>query len=95
MQSTLTLAALLIAGMPLTASADEKSNVLFIAVDDLNDWVGCFGGNPQVRTPNLDRLAAEGQNYERALAGFPLCCPFRGSMLTGMPSRSKAASTEP
>lgn len=35
---------------------DEKSNVLFIAVDDLNDWVGALGGHPQAITPNLDRL---------------------------------------
>jgi arylsulfatase A-like enzyme len=39
-------------------------------------------GDPNLNTPHLDRLAAEGQNYECAVAGFPLCCPFRGSMLT-------------
>lgn len=34
-------------------------NVLFVAVDDLNDWVGCFGGNPQAITPHMDKLAKE------------------------------------
>jgi hypothetical protein len=43
MRLTLTVAVLLIAGMPLTTSADQKPNVLFVAIDDLNDWVGCFG----------------------------------------------------
>ena len=38
----------------------DKPNVLFIAVDDLNDWVGCLGGHPQAKTPNIDRLAKKG-----------------------------------
>ena len=38
--------------------AAAKPNVLFIAIDDLNDWVGCLGGHPQAQTPNMDRLAA-------------------------------------
>ena len=44
------------------AVADEsnKPNVLFISVDDLNDWIGCLGGHPQAKTPNIDRLAASG-----------------------------------
>ena len=37
--------------------AGAKPNVLFIAIDDLNDWIGALGGHPQARTPNLDRLA--------------------------------------
>ncbi|MDE0737309.1 MAG: sulfatase-like hydrolase/transferase, partial [Pirellulaceae bacterium] len=41
-------------------------NVLFIAMDDLNDWVGCLGGHPQARTPNLDRLAASGVLFTNA-----------------------------
>ena len=41
------------------AELDQKSpNVLFIAIDDLNDWIGCFGGNSQVKTPNLDKFNA-------------------------------------
>ncbi len=41
-----------LAATPLSA----KPNVLFIAIDDLNDWIGVLGGHPQARTPNLDRL---------------------------------------
>jgi len=40
------------------ASARNKPNVLFMAIDDLNDWIGCLGGHPDVKTPNLDRLAS-------------------------------------
>lgn len=43
-----------------TAHPAPPPNVLFIAVDDLNDWIGCLGGHPQTKTPNFDRLAASG-----------------------------------
>ncbi len=42
------------------AAEQQKYNVLFLAVDDLNDWVGCLGGHPQAKTPNIDRLASKG-----------------------------------
>jgi arylsulfatase A-like enzyme len=44
----------------VAAPAGQKPNALFIAVDDLNDWVGCLDGHPQVKTPNIDRLAKRG-----------------------------------
>ena len=44
----------------LSCPAAEKPNILFIAVDDLNDWEGCLGGHPQAKTPHMDRLAARG-----------------------------------
>src|SRR6185295_14603274 len=59
-------------------------NVLFIAVDDLNDWVGCLAGHPQVRTPNLDRLAARGTLFTRAYCAAPSCQPSRAAVLTGL-----------
>ena len=43
-----------------TGAEAKKKNVLFLAIDDLNDWIGCLGGHPQVKTPNLDQLAARG-----------------------------------
>mgnify|MGYP001796457898 CR=1 FL=1 len=49
-----------------TARAAEKPNVLFIAIDDLNDWVGFLGGHPQVKTPNMDALAEAGTGGGRA-----------------------------
>ena len=70
-------------------AAASGPNVLFIAVDDLNDWVGHLGGHPQARTPNIDRLAAQGVSFTRAYCSAPLCNPSRISLLTGVePSRS-------
>src|ERR1035437_9930033 len=59
-------------------------NVLFLGIDDLNDWVGCLGGHPQARTPNLDRLAARGTLFSNAHVQAPLCNPSRASVLTGL-----------
>lgn len=68
--------------------ADEPKrpppNVLFLAVDDLNDWVGCLGGHPLARTPHIDRLAARGTLFNNAHCQAPLCNPSRSSLLTGL-----------
>jgi len=80
------LSVALIAG---AASADPQPNVLFIAVDDLNDWVGCLGGHPQARTPNMDRLARRGVLFTNAHCAAPFCNPSRVATLTGLrPERS-------
>jgi arylsulfatase A-like enzyme len=72
------------------AAADQRPpDVLFIAVDDLNDWVGCFGGNPQCKTPNIDRLAARGVLFSNAHCAAPACNPSRAALMTGVrPSSS-------
>ena len=49
-----------------------KPNVLFIAVDDLNDWIGCLEGHPQALTPNMDRLAKRGVLFTNAQCGTGL-----------------------
>jgi len=73
----------------LNAAEGKKPNVLFIAVDDLNDWVGFLDGNAQTITPNLDRLAARGVKFNRAYCAAPLCNPSRASLMTGLrPSTS-------
>ncbi len=70
-------------------STRDKPNVLFIAIDDLNDWVGCLGGHPDVKTPNLDRLAQRGVLFTNAHCSAPACNPSRASLMTGiLPSTS-------
>ena len=69
---------------PVASAAVSRPNVLLIAIDDLNDWVGCLGGHPQARTPNLDRLAARGTLFSNAHVQSPLCNPSRASLLTGL-----------
>jgi arylsulfatase A-like enzyme len=61
-------------------------NILFIAVDDLNDWVGFLDGHPQAMTPNMDRLASESIVFEKAYCASPLCNPSRTALLTGIPA---------
>ena len=60
-----------------------KPNVLFIAVDDLNHWVGHFGRNKQTKTPNIDRLAAMGVTFTNAHCAGPVCNPSRAALLSG------------
>jgi choline-sulfatase len=75
-----------------TASCSKKKtppNILFIAVDDLNDWANCLGGRPGVHTPNLDRLADRGVLFTNAHCAAPACNPSRTSVFTGIrPSTS-------
>jgi arylsulfatase A-like enzyme len=60
-------------------------NVLFIAVDDLNDWIGCLGGHPQTKTPNFDRLAKSGVLFTNAYCPAASCNPSRTAVFSGRP----------
>jgi len=73
--------------IPFATAADQGSpNVLFLAVDDLNDWIGVLGGHTQAKTPNLDKLASEGVLFNTAYCAAPLCHPSRTAILTGLRS---------
>jgi arylsulfatase A-like enzyme len=61
----------------------QRPNILFIAIDDQNDWVGHMGGHALVKTPNLDALAARGTTFLNAHCQSPLCNPSRSSLLFG------------
>lgn len=79
------LAVLLLLCLPaFAANPPTRPNVLFIAVDDLRDWVGYFGHNPQAKTPNYDRLSRMGTSFTRAYCASPVCNPSRTALMSGM-----------
>ena len=61
------------------ALSQDRPDVLFIAIDDLNDWVGVMGGNNQIRTPNIDELASRGMFFANAHTPGAACLPTRHS----------------
>ena len=67
----------------VSAGAAEKPNVLFLAVDDMNDWIGCLDATPRAVTPNLDRLAARGVNFTNAHTAGVFCAPSRAAIFSG------------
>jgi len=67
-----------------TVASNRKPNVLFIAVDDLNDWVACMEGYQRVSTLNIDRLAKRGILFTNAHCASPLCNPSRSALMTGL-----------
>ena len=66
------------------ADSTNRPNVLFIAIDDQNDWVGTLGGHPLAKTPHIDRLAQQGTVFLNAHCQAPLCNPSRTSLLLGL-----------
>ena len=61
----------------------QPYNVLFIAIDDLNDWTGFLGGHPQTLTPNMDKLASKGMVFDHAYCAASVCNPSRAALMTG------------
>jgi arylsulfatase A-like enzyme len=87
---------LLIGVRSIRAETQPRPNVLLIAIDDLNDWVGCLAGHPQAQTPAIDRLAARGVLFANAHCQAPLCNPSRASLLTGLrPSTTGIYALQP
>jgi arylsulfatase A-like enzyme len=72
-----------------------QPNVLFIAIDDLNDWIGCMDGHPQSQTPNMDRLAARGTLFLNAHCQAPICGPSRASLLSGRYAHTTGVYNQP
>ena len=70
----------LLTALPLVGAA--KPNILWIYVDDMSDWMGCYG-DKTVPTPNIDALAAEGTRFERAYMPAPVCSSTRSALITG------------
>ena len=83
------LLTLILALLTATAHSQQKPNVLFISVDDLNDWIEPLGGHPQAKTPNFNRLAAQGVTFTKNYCPSPGCNPSRSAVMTGQhPSTS-------
>src|SRR5512134_343709 len=99
MRRWILLAAL--SGLVIAAAAPEarqatRPDVLFIALDDLNDWVGALGGHPQASTPHIDALARRGVLFANAHTQAPLCNPSRASLLSGLrPSTTGLYTLQP
>jgi arylsulfatase A-like enzyme len=74
---------------------NKKLNVLFIAVDDLNHWVGHLWRNKQTKTPNIDKLAARGVTFSRAYCTAPACNPSRASLMCGLRPATSAVYHNP
>lgn len=86
MKQKIKLLAFVLGSILLTSScAQEKAkpNILLIAVDDLNDWVGAFGGNPQMLTPHMDDLANQSVVFLNTNCPGPVCGPSRSALLSG------------
>ena len=78
--AALTVAPAISAGKP---SAGDRPNILWLVSEDSSPYFGCYG-DKYARTPNLDKLAAEGILYENAFANAPVCAPARSTIITGM-----------
>ncbi|QGJ70357.1 Iduronate sulfatase [Planctomycetales bacterium 10988] len=91
------LLGMVLGSQPLAAQEEtaERPNVLFIAVDDLNDWIEPLGGYPGTLTPNLTRLSERGVLFTNAHCAAPACNPSRVALLTGMRPASTGVYVNP
>ena len=81
--SNLFRAALFVVFMSAGTACAKQPNVLFLAVDDMNDWIGSLGATPRAITPNLDKLAARGVNFSNAHTPGVYCAPARAAIFSG------------
>jgi arylsulfatase A-like enzyme len=74
----------LIALVHSASSEGRRPDIVFIIVDDLNDWLGCLGGHPDAKSPHIDALAASGMLFSQAYCNSPQCRPSRTSLNHGI-----------
>ena len=90
--ASITFIATMVAAQPAAQGQQEQArrpSVLFIAIDDLNDWTGMLKGNLQAQTPHMDKLASQGMVFTNAHCGAPACGPSRSAIMSGIrPSTS-------
>jgi len=72
-----------IAVVNFASAEDNRPDIVFIIVDDLNDWLGCLGGHPDAKSPNMDALARSGMLFSQAYCNSPQCRPSRTSLNHG------------
>ena len=82
MKQPTALALLIVLFSTLALQAGDKPNILFISVDDLNDFPAFQKFYPDAKTPNMDKLADSGTVFTRAHCQFPLCGPSRASLFS-------------
>ncbi len=73
-----------LAALNTLLAAADRPNILFIAIDDQNDWIGHLGGHPMAKTPHIDKLAAGGTAFLNAHCNSPLCNPSRTSLMLSL-----------
>ncbi|WP_186775603.1 sulfatase-like hydrolase/transferase [Rubripirellula tenax] len=78
----LLLAAVMFSSVCRAEVATDRPNVLWIYVDDMSDWMGCYG-DPIAQTPHIDSLAAEGVLFQNAFMPAPVCSTTRSALITG------------
>jgi arylsulfatase A-like enzyme len=81
---TITFICIIVLGIQGPVSAQQRPNVLFIALDDMNDWITLLDDDAPIRTPNLERLARRGTVFTRAYCASAACNPSRTSIMTGL-----------
>ncbi len=88
LKTTILLLSVLLSGTLCWANG-TKPNVLFIAIDDMNDWNGVLKGNPHSKTPHIEKLASKAMVFSNAHCAAPACGPSRSAIMTGIrPSTS-------
>ncbi len=84
LKKSLILSFCFLSSLELLTAENSQPNILFISVDDLNDWIGVLNGHPQAKTPNIDKLARSGVLFTNAHCPASACNPSRGAIMSGI-----------